>query len=231
MDLTGARTLVVGGTGVLGGKLVRALHEAGARSVVTGRSTDRLAALAGVAEGTVELDLLDVAACREGVARAADTLGGLDLVVVASGVAGFGSAAETPDAVTEELFAVNALGPIAVLSAAVPVMSGGGTLVALSAILADAPMAQMAAYSASKAALSAYLTALRREVRRAGIGVLDVRPPHLETGLAGRALSGTPPTLPAGYDVDAFIALLVEGIRSGARELVWDAGFKDLALR
>ena len=216
---------------MLGGKLVRALHEAGARSVVTGRSTDRLAALAGVAEGTVELDLLDVAACREGVARAADTLGGLDLVVVASGVAGFGSAAETPDAVTEELFAVNALGPIAVLSAAVPVMSGGGTLVALSAILADAPMAQMAAYSASKAALSAYLTALRREVRRAGIGVLDVRPPHLETGLAGRALSGTPPTLPAGYDVDAFIALLVEGIRSGARELVWDAGVKDLALR
>jgi NAD(P)-dependent dehydrogenase (short-subunit alcohol dehydrogenase family) len=231
MELTGVRTLVVGGTGALGGKLVRALHEAGARSVVTGRSTDRLAALDGIAEGTVELDLLDVAACREAVARAADTLGGLDLVVVASGVAGFGSAAETPDAVTEELFAVNAFGPIAVLSAAVPVMSAGGTLVALSAILADAPMAQMAAYSASKAALSAYLTALRREVRRAGIGVLDVRPPHLETGLAGRALSGTPPTLPAGYDVDAFISLLVEGIRSGARELVWDAGVKDLALR
>ncbi len=223
MELTGARTLVVGGTGVLGGKIVRALHEAGARSVVTGRSTDRLAALTGVTERTVELDLLDVAACREAVARAADTLGGLDLVVVASGVAGFGSAAETTDA-------VNALGPIAVLSAAVPVMSGG-MLVAFSAILADAPMAQMAAYSASKAALSAYLTALRREVRRAGISVLDVRPPHLETGLAGRALSGTPPTLPAGYDVDAFIALLVEGIRSGARELVWDAGVKDLALR
>lgn len=230
MELSGARTLVVGGTGVLGGKVVQALHEAGARSVVTGRSADRLAALAGVAEATVELDLLDVAACREAVVRAADTFGGLDLVVVASGVAGFGSASETPDAVTEELFAVNALGPIAVLSAAVPVMSGG-MLVTFSAILADAPMAQMAAYSASKAALSAYLTALRREVRRAGIGVLDVRPPHLETGLADRAVSGTPPTLPAGYDVDAFIALLVEGIRSGARELVWDAGAKDLALR
>ena len=230
MELSGARTLVVGGTGMLGGKVVQALHEAGARFVVTGRSADRLAALAGVAEATVELDLLDVAACREAVVRAADTFGGLDLVVVASGVAGFGSASETPDAVTEELFAVNALGPIAVLSAAVPVMSGG-MLVTFSAILADAPMAQMAAYSASKAALSAYLTALRREVRRAGIGVLDVRPPHLETGLADRAVSGTPPTLPAGYDVDAFIALLVEGIRSGARELVWDAGAKDLALR
>ena len=174
MELSGARTLVVGGTGVLGGKVVQALHEAGARFVVTGRSADRLAALAAVAEATVELDLLDVAACREAVVRAADTFGGLDLVVVASGVAGFGSASETPDAVTEELFAVNALGPIAVLSAAVPVMSGG-LLVTFSAILADAPMAQMAAYSASKAALSAYLTALRREVRRAGIGVLDVR--------------------------------------------------------
>jgi NAD(P)-dependent dehydrogenase (short-subunit alcohol dehydrogenase family) len=231
MELRGARSLVVGATGVLGGSLTRALHDAGARLVVTGRDRQRLAALEDVSESTAELDLLDTTAAREVVARAAGRLDGLDLVVVASGVAGFGAAADTSDAVVEELFAVNTLGPVAVLSAAVPLMGKGGTLVALSAVLADAPMAGMAAYSASKAALAGYLAALRREVRRQGLGVLDVRPPHLETGLADRALSGTPPSLPAGHDVDDLVALVLQGLRDGSRELIWDQSAQALALR
>jgi NAD(P)-dependent dehydrogenase (short-subunit alcohol dehydrogenase family) len=230
MELSDARTLVVGATGVLGGALTHALHEAGARVVVSGRDADRLAGLADVSEEALELDLLDVDACRAVVAQAAERLGGLDLVVIASGVAGFGAAQDTPDAVSEELFAVNTLGPIAVLAASVPFVERGGTLVALSAILADAPMAGMAAYSASKAGLSAYLSALRREVRRQGLTVLDARPPHMETGLADRAVAGDPPRLPAGHDVEDFVGLLVEGIRTGARELVWDPTSKALAL-
>jgi len=231
MELNEARTLVVGATGVLGGALTRVLHDAGARVVVTGRDPERLARLAEVSEEAYELDLLDVDACRAVVGQAAERLEGLDLVVVASGVAGFGAAQDTPDAVTEELFAVNTLGPIAVLAAAVPRVERGGTLVVLSAILADAPMAGMAAYSASKAGLSAYLSALRREVRRQGLAVLDVRPPHMETGLAERAVAGDPPRLPAGHEVEDFVGLVVEGIRTGARELVWDPSSKALALR
>lgn len=231
MELTGARTLVVGATGVLGAAVSQALHEEGARLVLTGRSPDQGSALVATAEAVLELDLLDLAAARQAVAEAADRLGGLDLVVVATGVAAFGAAAETADAVAEELFAVNTLGPMAVLSAAVPALGDGGTLVAVTAILADAPMAGMAAYSASKAGLSAYLTALRREVRRQRIAVLDARPPHMETGLAGRAISGTAPGLPAGHDVQDFVGLLVEGIRTGASELVWDPRGKALALR
>jgi NAD(P)-dependent dehydrogenase (short-subunit alcohol dehydrogenase family) len=231
MELRDARTLVVGATGVLGGALTHALRDAGARIVVTGRDQARLTRVADVSEEAFELDLLDVDACRSVVAQAAERLGGLDLVVVASGVAGFGAAQDTPDAVTEELFAVNTLGPIAVLAASVPHLERGGTLAVLSAILADAPMAGMAAYSASKAGLSAYLSALRREVRRQGLTVLDARPPHMETGLAERAVAGDPPRLPAGHDVDDFVGLLVEGVRTGARELVWDTTAKGLALR
>lgn len=46
MELDGARTLVIGATGVLGGKLSRALHDEGARLVIAGRDRDRLARLA-----------------------------------------------------------------------------------------------------------------------------------------------------------------------------------------
>lgn len=231
MELRDARTLVVGATGVLGTALTHALHGAGARVVATGRDEDRLAALSDVTDSTLRLDLLDVDACRAAVVEAARRLDGLDLVVVASGVAGFGAAQDVPDAVTEELFAVNTLGPVAVLAAAVPVLAPGGGVVVLSAVLADAPMAGMAGYSASKAALSSYVTALRREVRRQGIAVLDVRPPHLDTGLADRALHGSPPPLPAGHDVDDLVARVVDGIRAGARELRWDPVAGTLAAR
>ena len=100
----------------------------------------------------------------------------------------------------------------------------------LSAILADAPMAGMAAYSASKAALSGYLAALRREVRRQGVSVLDVRPPHMETGLADRALVGDAPRLPAGFDPAVLVETMLEGIRQESKELVYDGAAKQLAL-
>jgi NAD(P)-dependent dehydrogenase (short-subunit alcohol dehydrogenase family) len=240
MELESSRILVVGATGVLGRLLTAALVERGARVAVTGRDAGRLAEVAdeGVAVA-YELDLLDVEACRAVVDRAADDLGGLDALVVASGVAAFGEAREASDAVAEELFAVNTLAPIALCGAAAALIGRdgrdeqdqrGGGIVVLSAILADAPMAGMAAYSASKAAVSAYLAALRREVRRQGIAVLDVRPPHMDTGLVDRALAGAPPKLPPGQDPAELVAAVVRGLEQGARELVWDPTAKALAL-
>lgn len=230
MELTGARILVVGSTGVLGQLLTEALAEAGATLVVAGRDRERLASGARHAHAFFELDLVDTDACREVVAQAAKSLDGLDGLVVATGVAAFGPAAETSDAVAEELFAVNTLGPMALCSAAVPLLPSGGAIAVLTAILAEAPMAGMAAYSASKAALAAYLSALRREVRRQGVSVLDVRPPHMETGLAERAIAGTPPKLPAGYDPSDLVSTMMEGIRRGARELTYDQASRALIL-
>ena len=90
-----------------------------------------------------------------------------DLLVVAVGVAGFGRAAELDEAVAEELFAVDVLGPMALVRSAVPhLRESGGTAAVLTAVLADLPTAGMADYSAAKAALSTWLTVLRREERR-----------------------------------------------------------------
>ena len=58
----------------------------------------------------------------------------------------------------------------------------------------------MAAYSATKAALTAADTALARELRRVGVRVIDARPPHTETGLTDRAIAGVAPRLAPGLD-------------------------------
>jgi short-subunit dehydrogenase len=163
--------------------------------------------------------------------EAADALGGLDLLVVAIGVAAFGPGEGTDDAITEHLFAVNTMAPMALVRAALPRIEKGGAVAVLSAILADYPTAGMAAYSASKAGLSAWLTALRPEQRRRGVAVFDIRPPHIETGLADRAIAGQAPPMKAGATVDEAVGLIVEGIRKGGRELRYDLQKGEFVLR
>jgi short-subunit dehydrogenase len=224
MDLPGARALVAGATGVLGGAIARALHGEGARVALAGRDPERLAALARELGGAPALsfDALDLGRCAAVVGEAVDALGGLDLLVVAIGVAAFGPGEREDDALVAQLLAVDTVAPMALVRAALPHLGAGGGVAVLTAILADHPTAGMAAYSASKAALSAWLTALRPEQRRRGVAVFDIRPPHVETGLAGRAIAGEAPPMKAGATVDGLVGLIVEGIRSGKRELRYD---------
>lgn len=229
MDLDGTRILVAGATGALGGRLARDLHAAGASVALAGRDASRLSALAGELDApAVGFELLDPASARDALTQGAQALGGLDALVIATGVVAFGPADALDDDIARTLFAVNVTGPMALIAEALPHLPDGGAVVALSAVVADFPTAGMAAYSASKAALSAYLTALRREIRRRRITVLDVRPPHIDTGLAGRALAGEPPALGAGLDAGILTGAVLAGMRDGARTIAWDARARSL---
>ena len=65
---------------------------------------------------------------------------------------------------------------------------------------------------------------VRREHRRAGIEVLDVRPPHMDTGFEDRSLNGTPPQLPEPIEHHAVAGKVLTALREGKRELAWDLG-------
>lgn len=230
MDTKDARVLVVGASGALGGGLARKLHEQGARVVAAGRDPERTRAVAGdVSTEPLTLDVIDVEACAATVAAAVEQLGGLDLLLVTVGVAAFGKAAELDEAVAEELYAVDVLGPVALVRAAIPhLRESSGTVAVISAVLADLPTSGMADYSAAKAALATWLQVLRREERRS-LKVLDIRPPHLDTGLETRALAGEPPRLPAGRPAGEVVDLVLQAIREDKQELVVDG--KDMVLR
>ena len=128
------------------------------------------------------------------------------------------------DAVVEELFAVNVLGPMALVRrAARHLPESGGVVAVISAILADVPTAGMAEYSAAKSALATWLEVLRREERRR-LTVVDVRPPHLDTGLDGRALAGDPPRLPAPFPSADVVEAVLEAVAQDKREVVFTDG-------
>ena len=235
MELKDTRVLVAGASGVIGTKLVDALLEAGARVVPAGRDRGRLDELAGRTGTTAQVfDAVDADSVKAAVDAAVEELGGLDLLIVTVGAAGFGKAVDLEAAVTEELFAVNVQGPMALVRAAAPALTASdqGAAVVLSAILADLPTAGMADYSAAKSALSTWLGVLRKEQRRA-FRVIDVRPPHLDTELDQRALAGEPPKLPAPVPADEVVAAIIDALGSDkiAGELVWDAKEKQLTPR
>ena len=133
-------------------------------------------------------------------------------MVIAAGVVAFGPVTDIDDDTIDDLLLVDFLAPLRLIRAALPVLEPGGVILGISAVVAEKPMANMAVYSAVKAATAALFTAVRSEARRRKIRVVDVRPPHTETGLARRAIAGDPPKLPTGLDPDAVAARIVEAL-------------------
>ncbi|MBG6184290.1 cyclic-di-GMP-binding biofilm dispersal mediator protein [Arthrobacter sp. CAN_A214] len=220
-ELSGSHFLVVGATGVLGAELSRRLAARGARLTLSGRSAAKLQALAGelgsAVEGTVTADLgkagspMEIAAAVYG-----KELNGL---VFAAGVVAFGPAVAVEDDTLDELMLVNLLGYMRLMREVGPQLVRDSVVVQVSAVVAESPTAGMAAYSATKAGLSAYGRALTFELRRQGVRVIDVRPPHTETGLAARPIAGDAPRLPQGKDPGAVADRIVQAIVDGEKDL------------
>ncbi len=216
--------VVVGATGGLGLPLARGLAEMGCRLTLVGRDPERLRAT-GVPGLVVDADVRKAASASRIVDAALAEYGGVDGIVFAAGAVAFGAVDEMPDEVMIELFTLNALAPVRLLRAALPALrasaaAGREPFVAhISAVVAEQPQAGMAAYSAAKAALAAYDAAAARELRREGIRLVDIRPPHTETGLAERPLTGAAPKLPQGLDPQAVADRIIAALRDGEKDV------------
>lgn len=193
---------MVGATGGLGAHLAQGLAAQGARVSLIGRDGDRLAALAdtlgAAAVSVTQVDLTRPEAPAVAIEAAVQAAGPIDVLVYAAGVVAFGGIADLDDDVLDDLVLVNLLAPVRLLRSALPHLGEGSAVVHLSAVLAEAPMAGLAAYGATKAALTSFDGAAARELRRRRVRLLDARPPHTETGLVTRALAGEAPRLPEG---------------------------------
>ncbi len=217
-DLAGAKVLVVGATGVLGGLVARGLHADGARLTLSGRTAEGLQSLGLGGAHLVPADLLHPTAPGELVDAAVAAHGGIDGVVFAAGVVAFGGV-ELDDDVVDELLVVNYLAAARLARAALPLLPQGGWIVNVSAVVAETPAPNMGAYCASKAALTSFDAVLRTQARRSRVRVVDARPPHTETGLAGRPIAGTAPKLPQGLEPQAVADRILRAIRDDETDL------------
>ena len=221
-DLASAHVLVLGATGGLGSAIARRLVASGARVSVSGRDGARLEALAdelGTAVVTVVAADLTMPDGPASVVRAASADAALTGVVNAAGVVAFGTVEDLDDDTLDEVLLLDLVAPIRLARAALAVIPEGGFLAQVSAVVAEKAMPGMATYSAATAGLTAFDAALATELRRRRIRVLDVRPPHTETGLATRPVAGEAPRLPQGLDPDAVAERVVRALADDERDL------------
>ena len=167
-DLSGT-VLVTGGSSGLGAAVVGAVADAGATPVVL----DVRPPAPGVAHEAV--DLADSKEAEEAVHRAARTHGGLRAVVTCAGIDVPGALVDVPAETWERIVAVNLLGTVAVVRAALPWLDESrGSVVTVASTLGHRVFADATAYCASKFAVVGFTRALQAEVKgRIGVTLLS----------------------------------------------------------
>ncbi len=178
-ELSGKRALVVGAGSAVGGAIVQALAEAGARVAlgsVHGSSEElgRIRARAGGLGAALEAaDLTLPGAADRLVRQALEALGGLDIVVSCGDLRLAGPFTSLGDADWERLVAVNLTAPVRLLRAAGRELLArdGGRVICVLSILGERGLPHTAAYGACQAGLMQLVRALSLEWARRNVRV------------------------------------------------------------
>ena len=120
-------------------------------------------------DGHITADLRSPGAAERAIGAVIERHGRLDIIVNAVGIVAFGDAASTDVDTVEEVFLTNTFAHIFLCQAALPRMTKGGVIVAVSGVVAEQNLPGMSVYGASKAAMRSFNEAFDREARRAGI--------------------------------------------------------------
>lgn len=158
---------MVGASSGIGRATAVALAEAGAGVVLAARRAAALAdvaAEAGPGAHPVVCDVRDPAAVDRLAGAVGEHLGGLDIVVYASGVNRLAFLADTDAETWRELLETNLVGAALVTRAALPLLrEAGGRVAYLSSHSVARPWPALGAYAVSKAGLDAMVSAWRVE--------------------------------------------------------------------
>jgi short-subunit dehydrogenase len=177
VQLAGARALVTGATGGIGGAIAGALHARAAHVVLTGRREElleELRARLGDHAETIAADLSD----RDGPARLAQSAGAVDVLVANAALPASGRIEEfTPDAIDRALD-VNLRAPIQLTRALLPGMlkRRRGHVVFVSSLSGRVASPRSGIYSATKFGLRGFAAGLREDVEQSGLGVTVIFP-------------------------------------------------------
>ncbi|MFF8817057.1 SDR family NAD(P)-dependent oxidoreductase [Leucobacter sp. NPDC015123] len=188
--------LVTGGTSGIGVVIAEQLVEAGHRVVVSGRSEQRGAAVAGELGDRarfVPTDLTAAGAAAELVSRATETFGRLDILVNNAAIDHTGELLDVGEDEIRATFETNTFSAMNLLIAAARVMRAqgdGGSIINITSRLASIGVPTMGIYSASKGAMLAFTKAAAIDLAPYNIRVNTVAPGMTRTPLYQEWLDG-----------------------------------------
>jgi short-subunit dehydrogenase len=181
------RVLVLGATSAIAAEVIRRYAARGARLHLVARNAAKLAPL--VAELPVALvtsqqaDFADLPRAEEVVRSAIDTLGGVDVALVAHGDLGDQLESERSFAAAEATFVANFTSVVALLIPLANQMeaAGAGTIGVITSVAGERGRPRNYTYGAAKGALNVYLQGLRSRLHRAGVKVTTLKLGPVET--------------------------------------------------
>jgi NAD(P)-dependent dehydrogenase (short-subunit alcohol dehydrogenase family) len=180
-DFSGRAVLVTGGTRGIGAAIARSFVSAGAEVMVCGRGE------AVPPEGArfVAADVREASTAAALVARAAESMGRLDVVVNNAGGSPDADAATVSPRFVERVVQLNLLAPFYVAQPANAIMQdqpSGGAIINIGSVSGTVPQPGTAAYSAAKAGLLALTRALALEWSpKVRVNHITVGPARTET--------------------------------------------------
>jgi len=192
-SLAGQRVLITGASRGLGLALARELTVRGARLILLARDASELETAAadlrarGAEVKAVQGDVTS-ADFEDVLQRAAETYGGLDVLINVAGVIQVGPAENLTLSDYQEAMDINFYGPLRAVQALRPhLRRSRGRVLNVASVGGKVGVPHLAGYSASKFALVGLGQAWRAELAQEGIGLTTVIPGLMQTGSARNA--------------------------------------------
>ncbi|MDP2120524.1 MAG: SDR family oxidoreductase [Hoeflea sp.] len=244
-DVSGEVALITGGGTGIGLAIARVLAVNGAKVAIAGKDHGALEAAVGLLTDlggeaiAIPIDVRQDEMIPSSFDSVETTWGPVTVLVNNAGVVHRDKAVHLTRETIRDVMAVNVDGAVMMAQEAARRMirdGRGGSIINISSILAGVPMRQVAAYSASKAALSQMTRSLALEWAKHGIRVNEIRPGWFETTLTDRFLKGPGAHVMAGqnplgrlgapHDLDGAILLLASkaGIYMTGSAITVDGG-------
>lgn len=192
----GQVVVLTGASVGIGREVALQLAAEGARLVLAARDAAKLEEVATLCRArggealVVPTDVADDASCDALVARAVDTFGRIDALVLNAGQDMWARLDELDDpSVLERLMRVNYLGPARLTWRALPILKASrGRLVVVSSLAGLTGVPTRTGYAATKHALHGFFDSLRCELAGTGVSVTLVCPDFVVSEIHRRAL-------------------------------------------
>lgn len=223
------RVLVVGATSGIAQAVSRRYAQRGARLFLVARDPTKAEAVAADLRargaGAVDVFIMDANDTEklEVMQRSAwQSLGHIDLALVAHGTLPDAERARTEAAYLIREFRTNAESVIACLAELAQRFQsqGNGVLAVIGSVAGDRGRASNYAYGAAKSAVHAFSSGLRAQMFRHGVHVITIKPGFVATQMTAKL--GLPALLTAQPDA---VAARIQGAVDNRRNVVYTPGF------
>lgn len=221
MQLHEARVVLTGASGGIGLAISAALCEAGAQVLAVARHQQALLPLLGRYPQNLSFVTADLTLPteRRRVLRAAEGIGGINLLINAAGVNHFAMLEQLDDSDIDTMLAVNVDAPICLTKLLLPLLkqADNAMVVNVGSTYGSIGYPGYASYCATKFALRGFSEALRRELADTRVNVLYVAPRATRTSMNSAAAQALNDALKASVDDPQTVAAAVIHAIAGDR--------------